>query len=97
MTVFMYDMLYQHFNKYISISEKEFEECKPLFRHKKYRKHQYILQNGDLSRYETFILSGCTRTYEVDDRGAGTYHSVWISNLVGWRLTQLFNGQSKPL
>ena len=65
----MYDMLYQHFNQYVSIDEEEFEECKLLFRYKKFRKHQYILQNGDLSRFETFILSGCTRTYEVDDKG----------------------------
>ena len=65
----MYDTLYQHFNKYVSISEEEFEECKLLFMYKKFRRHQYILQNGDFSRYETFILSGCTRTYEVDDKG----------------------------
>ncbi len=65
----MYDLLYQHFNKYVSLSEEEFEICKPLFRYKKFRKHQYILQNGEISRFETFILSGCTRTYEVDDTG----------------------------
>lgn len=65
----MYDKLFHHFNKYVSISEEEFEECKLLFKYKKFRKHQYILQNGEISRHETFILSGCTRTYEVDDKG----------------------------
>lgn len=65
----MYDILYKHFNKYVTISEEDFEICKSLFRYKKFRKHQYILQNGEVSRNETFILSGCTRTYEVDDNG----------------------------
>ena len=65
----MHEMLHQHFNNYISLTPEEFEECKPLFKYKKFRRHQYILQNGDVSRYETFILSGCTRTYEVDDKG----------------------------
>jgi CRP-like cAMP-binding protein len=65
----MYHILYKHFNKYVALSEDEFEICKSLFQHKKLRKHQYILQNGDISRYETFILKGCTRTYEVDDNG----------------------------
>jgi len=65
----MYEILYQHFKKYINLKEEEFEECKSLFKYKKFRKHQYILQNGDVSRYETFILKGCTRTYEVDDNG----------------------------
>ena len=65
----MYEILFQHFNKYVSLRRDEFEVCESLFRYKKFRKHQYILQNGDISRHETFILSGCTRTYEVDDSG----------------------------
>jgi CRP-like cAMP-binding protein len=65
----MYDILLQHFNKYIHLTEEEFAECTSLFKYRKYRKHQYILQNGDISRNETFILKGCTRTYEVDDKG----------------------------
>jgi CRP-like cAMP-binding protein len=65
----MYDILYKHFNKYVTLEENEFEECKSLFKYKKFRKHQYILQNGDVSRFETFIISGCTRTYEIDDNG----------------------------
>ncbi|GEO11204.1 Crp/Fnr family transcriptional regulator [Segetibacter aerophilus] len=65
----MYDILYNHFNKYVSLSKEDFEECKLLFKHKKYRKHQYILQQGEVSRHETFIVKGCTRTYEVDDTG----------------------------
>ena len=39
------------------------------FTHKKYRKHQYILQQGDVSRYDNFIIKGIARTYQVDDRG----------------------------
>src|SRR4051794_34671667 len=65
----MYDTLFRHFNKYVMLGADEFELCKPLFHQKKFRKHQYILQGGDICRYETFIVSGCTRTYEVDHDG----------------------------
>jgi len=65
----MYDILLQHFNKHIQLADEEFTECTSRFKYKKYRKHQYILQNGDVSRYETFTLKGCTRTYELDDKG----------------------------
>src|SRR3982750_4735706 len=65
----MYEKLFNHFNKYVRLSNDEFELCKALFRYKKFRKHQYILQNGEISRHETFIVSGCTRTYEVDNDG----------------------------
>jgi CRP-like cAMP-binding protein len=65
----MYDLLLQHLNTYIQLTAEEFAECTLLFKYRKYRKYQYILQNGDITRYETLILKGCTRTYEVDDKG----------------------------
>ena len=65
----MYELLFKHFNKYVTITEQEFEEAMPFFQFKKFRKHQYILQEGDVSRYENFILKGCTRSYEVDEKG----------------------------
>src|SRR5918997_1426053 len=65
----MYELLFKHFNKYVTITEQEFEECMSFFQFKKFRKHQYILQEGDVSRYENFILKGCTRSYEVDEKG----------------------------
>ena len=65
----MYELLFKHFNKYVKITEQEFEECLPFLQFKKFRKHQYILQEGDISRYENFILKGCTRSYEVDEKG----------------------------
>ena len=40
-----------------------------FFTAKKFRRHQYILQNGNVSRWETYVVSGLTRTYEVDDKG----------------------------
>jgi len=36
---------------------------------KKLRKHQYLLQEGDVSRYNVFVTKGCLRTYTVDEKG----------------------------
>jgi CRP-like cAMP-binding protein len=63
------DALYRHFCKHISLTEQEFMVCEPLFQQRKYRKHQFILQEGQVSHYESFIIKGCTRTYEIDDKG----------------------------
>lgn len=65
----MYDLLFTQFNKYVKLSRDEFEQCLPFFQFKKYRRHQYILQEGEVCRYEFFILKGCTRTYEIDEKG----------------------------
>jgi hypothetical protein len=65
----MYELLYKQLNKHVLLSNDEFEECLGFFQFRKFRKHQYILQEGDISRYENFLLKGCTRTYEVDEKG----------------------------
>jgi CRP-like cAMP-binding protein len=65
----MYELLFKHFNRHVSLTPEEFEECLPFFQFKRFRKHQYILQEGDISRNESFVLKGCTRSYEVDEKG----------------------------
>lgn len=47
----------------------EAEILKSLFSHKKLRKHQYILQEGEVSMHDNFIISGLARTYRVDEKG----------------------------
>ncbi|HLO80133.1 MAG TPA: Crp/Fnr family transcriptional regulator [Chitinophagaceae bacterium] len=53
----------------IDLTEAESETLQSLFIYKKFRKNQYILQQGDTARYETFVVKGLTRTYEVNDKG----------------------------
>ncbi len=36
---------------------------------KKLRKHQYLLQQGDVWKYNAFVNEGCLRTYSVDEKG----------------------------
>jgi CRP-like cAMP-binding protein len=65
----MSDVLLKNLTKYINLTEEERQVVLSHFSPKKFRKHQYILQEGDITRHETFIVSGLTRTYEVDDKG----------------------------
>jgi len=37
--------------------------------YKKLRKRQYLLQEGDVWKYNAFVAKGCLRTYTVDDKG----------------------------
>ena len=51
------------------LTPEEIEILKSVFHLKKYRKHQYILQQGDIAHYGSFIVKGIARKYEVDDKG----------------------------
>lgn len=66
----MWDLLFSNIKgKGVALSEDEIQILKDYFTHKKYRKHQYVVQEGDVVQYEYFILKGLTRTYRVDERG----------------------------
>ena len=65
----MRELLIHNLSKYVSLTSDDVAVVESLFTYRHFRKHQYILQEGEVSRYENFICKGITRTYEVDDKG----------------------------
>lgn len=65
----MWDPLIKNLSKFVPLTPQEVGIIQSLFTFRKYRKRQYILQEGDVARYETFIVKGVTRTYQVDEKG----------------------------
>ncbi len=66
----MFDLLFKNISKRnIHLTAEETDILQSKFTHKHFRKHQYILQQGESSRYENFVVNGLTRTYEVDEKG----------------------------
>jgi CRP-like cAMP-binding protein len=61
------EKLLSHIERLINLSAEEKEYFISLLRFKRVRKSQYILQTGDVCRYETFIIKGCLRSYFVDE------------------------------
>lgn len=77
----MFDSLKNHFSRHIQLSPKEEDIVHSLFRHRKFRKHQFILQEGEVCRHESFIVKGLTRTYQLDAKGQ---EHVWQFGLEDW-------------
>ncbi|RYZ49728.1 MAG: Crp/Fnr family transcriptional regulator [Sphingobacteriales bacterium] len=65
----MWQTLINSLSKYNDLTAEDIAVIQQKFRSKTYRKRQYILQEGDVSRFENFIVKGLTRTYEVDEKG----------------------------
>jgi CRP-like cAMP-binding protein len=67
--------MYQEFRNYIDektdtiISDRDFDLVRAAFTPKKFRKKQYLLQEGDVCRYLSFIVKGAMRQYTVDEKG----------------------------
>ena len=61
--------LLKYIRNHISLTKEEeaFLLSKVFLR--KYLKGQYVVQQGDICKYECFVLSGCTKMFYVDDDG----------------------------
>jgi len=65
----MFEVLFEHISKKITLTKEEEDKLKPFFIPKKYRKRQYMLQQGDICKYIAFVEKGMLRSYQVDDKG----------------------------
>jgi len=82
----MFELLLQSIKERVDITDEEFNFCKTLFIPKKLRKKRFLLQEGDVSRYTTFVEKGMLRTYTIDDKGNEpilqfSFEGWWVSDL----------------
>ena len=82
----MFELLYQKLQEKITITEEEFRTCTSYFQPKKLRKRQYLLQEGDVCRYQAFVEKGILRSYTVDEKGSDhilqfATEGWWIADL----------------
>ena len=78
----MYDSLIKYFNSYSSkpLSGDEIDLIQSSFAPKKFRKRQYLLQEGEVCKYTAFIIKGAMRQYRVDDKGEEHIIKLYIEN-----------------
>lgn len=77
----MYSSLYKHFSKYVHVTDEEFTHCLRFFKYKRFRKRQYILQEGQ-SPCSVYLLNGLVRLYEVNE--SGQEHILFFSQAQDW-------------
>ena len=82
----MFELFSEKIRQQIAITDEEFEFCKTLFIPKKLRKRQYLLQEGDVCRYTSFVEKGMLRTFSVDEKGNEpilqfSFEGWWIADL----------------
>ena len=62
-------MLIDYFNNIFSLDKEAAEAAKHSFRLRNYKRKGWLLQEGDVCRFYTFVVSGCSKLYAVDANG----------------------------
>ncbi|RYD58435.1 MAG: Crp/Fnr family transcriptional regulator [Sphingobacteriales bacterium] len=65
----MWNTILKSIGRHIQLTAEEVEYFTSLLTVRKLRKRQYLLQEGDVMRLETFVSKGCLRSYEIDAKG----------------------------
>ena len=65
----MFEVLFENISKKIVLTTDEQQLLQTFFIPKKLRKKQYLLQEGDVSKYLAFVERGMLRSYTVDEKG----------------------------
>lgn len=82
----MWPLLRKKIGWHIQLLPEQYDIVESFFTARKYRRRQFILQEGDVCRYETFILKGCCRTYHTDENGQ---EHILQFGLEGWWVGEL--------
>jgi len=78
----MHESFIKYINSYTStpLTPEEIELLGSIFIHKKIKKRQFFLQEGQVCKYSAFIIKGAMRQYTVDDKGAEHIVRLLIEN-----------------
>ena len=65
----MFEVFFTHVKEKVLLLKEEETVIKKYFTPKILRKKQYLLQDGDICKYLSFVENGLLRSYTVDDKG----------------------------
>ncbi|AZQ63798.1 Crp/Fnr family transcriptional regulator [Flammeovirga pectinis] len=63
------NLLIQNINKHTPFSDEEQEEFCKSFHLKSFKKKEFILEQGEVCKFEGFVIDGCFRVFNYDKKG----------------------------
>ncbi len=83
----------EYFNRLLPLNEEEIIIVETVFKERKIKRRQFILQEGDVCKLNTFVVEGCFKMYLVD--GNGKEHNLqfaienwWIGDIGSFHTEQ---------
>ena len=64
-----FDLLISSISKHISLTPEEIEFFTSLLRSRSLANGEFLLREGDVCKYESFVTRGCLKTYYLDENG----------------------------
>jgi CRP-like cAMP-binding protein len=89
----MFESLRNYITQYSTalMADDQFEQICAVFQPRSFRKKQYFLQEGEVSKHFGFIVKGAMRQYRVDDKGVEhilnlSIENWWVGDRESWAM-----------
>jgi CRP-like cAMP-binding protein len=80
-----FQAILNHIDSIVTLTAEEKEHFKTFFLEKKFRKKQYLAQQGEPCRHLIFVTEGALKAYTTDEKGNNTIMQFAIE---GWWITE---------
>ncbi|PWL38551.1 Crp/Fnr family transcriptional regulator [Flagellimonas aquimarina] len=80
----MSKQLFHHINKYVAITEEEFQTMFPFFELRTLKKKELLVEAGSVCNQNHFVLDGCLHMFFINDKGTERTIQFAIEN---WWMT----------
>ncbi|MBP3943669.1 Crp/Fnr family transcriptional regulator [Sphingobacteriaceae bacterium WQ 2009] len=86
----LFDSLNRYLTNCVQLNSADLADADSYFERKVYPKKTFLLQAGEVCKFEAFILKGCIKTYFLDEKG----HEViltfstedwWVSDIASFQ------------
>lgn len=83
------ESLIAYFHNHLTLTDEEKHAVRKSFSERRVKRRQFILQEGDVCKLNTFVVEGCFRMYMVDDNGKEhnlqfAIENWWIGDLTSF-------------
>jgi CRP-like cAMP-binding protein len=77
-----FELLISSISRHISLTKEEIDFFTSLLKSKSLANGEFLLREGDVCKYESFVVKGCLKTYYLDENG--TEHIIDFSIEEWW-------------
>lgn len=82
----MKEQIKLYFNRYVEFNDSEIDEFYSKTEVKIFQKHDYILREGQICKYNYFVISGLVRSFYINHKGKDNITQFALEN---WWLTNM--------
>ena len=90
---FSYNLIFQNVARFISLNDEEKELFKSLLKKGSAKRKEFVMQPGEITKYEYYVIKGCLKVYSLDRNGVEhvsmfAIEDYWTGDMASFMLQQ---------